>query len=197
MSSPVHQAGIAYDPSRVRNRYHQGLVTDAASAAAAIGDGDTVAISGFASAGTPEAFARALAERTLAEVDGIALRMPYQSEPTARRKINAGEVDDVDVHLSHIARTEHDVQVIDTEHGLADLRSLSPRKRSRLNVDRCADPSFSSAAARLPRSRRGTARFREHTAYPRGGVLVPHPLRGDREHAAVRPAPDRKDPEDS
>ncbi|MDV8001252.1 succinate CoA transferase [Rhodococcus sp. IEGM 1408] len=131
MSSPVHQAGIAYDPSRVRNRYFQGLVTDAASAVAAIGDGDTVAISGFASAGTPKAFAPALAERiravrseggrmsvnlltgasvaneaerTLAEVDGIALRMPYQSEPTARRKINAGEMDYVDVHLSHVAQ---------------------------------------------------------------------------------------------
>ena len=29
-----------------------------------------------------------------------------------------------------------------TEHGLADLRGLSPRKRAPLIVDRCADPAF-------------------------------------------------------
>ena len=44
------------------------------------------------------------AEAMLAEVDGIALRMPYQSEPTARGKINSGEMDYVDVHLSHVAQ---------------------------------------------------------------------------------------------
>ena len=30
--------------------------------------------------------------------------MPYQSEPTARGKINSGEMDYVDVHLSHVAQ---------------------------------------------------------------------------------------------
>lgn len=42
----------------------------------------------------------------------------------------------------HVDHTEHDVQVIVTEHGLADLRGLSPRRRSRLIVDRCADPEY-------------------------------------------------------
>lgn len=125
------QQGVAFDPARIRHPYFQGLVTDAATAVAGIGDGDTVAISGFASAGTPKAFAPALTERIrgvraeggtlsvnlltgasvaneaealLAEVDGVALRMPYQSEPTARRKINDGQMDYVDIHLSHVAQ---------------------------------------------------------------------------------------------
>src|SRR5690606_5771336 len=93
--------------------------------------GDTVAISGFASAGTPKAVTPALAEhirrmratggdfrinlltgasvasdteRMLADVDGIALRMPYQAEPTARGRINSGQMDYVDIHLSHVAQ---------------------------------------------------------------------------------------------
>src|SRR5690606_11923441 len=93
--------------------------------------GDTVAISGFASAGTPKAVTPALAEhirrmratggdfrinlltgasvasdteRMLADVDGIALRMPYQAEPTARGRINEGRMDYVDIHLSHVAQ---------------------------------------------------------------------------------------------
>lgn len=130
MTNTVHQ-GVAFDDARIRHPHFQGLVTDAATAVAGIGDGDTVAISGFASAGTPKAFAPALAERIrtvragggqlsvnlltgasvaneaeslLAEVDGVALRMPYQSEPTARRKINAGQMDYVDIHLSHVAQ---------------------------------------------------------------------------------------------
>lgn len=44
--------------------------------------------------------------------------------------------------IPHVDHTEHDVQVIVTEHGLADLRGLSPRKRARLVVDNCADPAY-------------------------------------------------------
>jgi succinyl-CoA:acetate CoA-transferase len=44
--------------------------------------------------------------------------------------------------VSHVDHTEHDVQVIVTEHGLADLRGLSPRARSAVVIERCADPSF-------------------------------------------------------
>jgi succinyl-CoA:acetate CoA-transferase len=44
--------------------------------------------------------------------------------------------------VSHVDHTEHDVQVIVTEHGLADLRGLSPRARSALVIEKCADPRF-------------------------------------------------------
>ncbi len=42
--------------------------------------------------------------------------------------------------VSHVDHTEHDVDVIVTEQGLADLRGLSPRQRARLVIERCAHP---------------------------------------------------------
>ena len=46
---------------------------------------------------------------------------------------------------SHVDHTEHDVQIIVSEHGLADLRGLSPRKRAPRIIDHCADPAFRPA----------------------------------------------------
>ena len=40
----------------------------------------------------------------LAAVNGVDLRMPYQSDPATRSRINAGTMDYVDVHLSHVAQ---------------------------------------------------------------------------------------------
>ena len=44
--------------------------------------------------------------------------------------------------VSHVDHTEHDVNVIVTEQGLADLRGLAPRRRARLLIDRCAHPDY-------------------------------------------------------
>jgi succinyl-CoA:acetate CoA-transferase len=44
--------------------------------------------------------------------------------------------------VSHVDHTEHDVHVIVTEHGLADLRGLSPRRRARLLIENCAHPDY-------------------------------------------------------
>ena len=44
--------------------------------------------------------------------------------------------------VSHVDHTEHDVQVLVTEQGLADLRGLSPKQRARVVIDRCAHPDF-------------------------------------------------------
>ena len=44
--------------------------------------------------------------------------------------------------VSHVDHTEHDVSIIVTEQGLADLRGLAPRKRARVVIDQCAHPSF-------------------------------------------------------
>lgn len=43
---------------------------------------------------------------------------------------------------SHIDHTEHDVQVIVTEQGLADLRWKSPREKAELLIECCAHPSY-------------------------------------------------------
>jgi acyl-CoA hydrolase len=40
----------------------------------------------------------------LAEADGIELRLPYQSDPVSRQKINSGHMEYIDVHLSHVAQ---------------------------------------------------------------------------------------------
>ncbi|MDR1936319.1 MAG: acetyl-CoA hydrolase/transferase family protein [Candidatus Accumulibacter sp.] len=49
--------------------------------------------------------------------------------------------------VSHVDHTEHDVQVLVTEHGLADLRGLAPRQRAKLVIEKCADPKFRPALA--------------------------------------------------
>jgi succinyl-CoA:acetate CoA-transferase len=43
---------------------------------------------------------------------------------------------------SHVDHTEHDVHVLVTEQGLADLRGLSPRARATRIIERCAHPDF-------------------------------------------------------
>ena len=35
---------------------------------------------------------------------GIELRLPYQSDPTVRARINAGQMEYIDIHLSHVAQ---------------------------------------------------------------------------------------------
>ncbi|MDR1511942.1 MAG: acetyl-CoA hydrolase/transferase family protein [Propionibacteriaceae bacterium] len=44
--------------------------------------------------------------------------------------------------VSHHDHTEHDVMVIVTEQGLADLRGLAPRKRAQVIIEKCAHPDF-------------------------------------------------------
>jgi succinyl-CoA:acetate CoA-transferase len=47
--------------------------------------------------------------------------------------------------VSHVDHTEHDVQVIVTEQGLADLRGLSPKQRAMQVIENCAHPDFKPA----------------------------------------------------
>jgi succinyl-CoA:acetate CoA-transferase len=53
-----------------------------------------------------------------------------------------GKISKVVPFCSHVDHTEHDVDVIVTEHGAADLRNLSPRERADAIVGKCADPSY-------------------------------------------------------
>lgn len=103
----------------------------AEQAAALIRPGMTVAMSGFTGAGYPKAVPQALAAQieqahargepfrvkvmtgastapeldgVLARAEGIELRLPYQSDPNLRDRINAGELNYIDLHLSHVAQ---------------------------------------------------------------------------------------------
>lgn len=111
---------------RVRNAALQAKITTADAAAALIKPGMNVGASGFTPAGYPKAVPMALAERmkanpfkinlwtgasvgkeldgALAEVDGIAQRLPYQTNDPLRKKINSGNVNYMDLHLSHVAQ---------------------------------------------------------------------------------------------
>lgn len=44
--------------------------------------------------------------------------------------------------VSHVDHTEHDVDIIVTENGLADLRELAPRERAAVIIANCVHPSF-------------------------------------------------------
>ena len=119
------------DGSRIQSRAFADRLMSADEAAGFIKPGDHVGMSGFTGAGYPKAVPAALARRvseatargdrfsvsvwtgastapeldgTLAAVDGIDMRMPYQSDPVSRAKINAGLLDYLDVHLSHVAQ---------------------------------------------------------------------------------------------
>ena len=44
--------------------------------------------------------------------------------------------------VSHVDHTEHDVDILVTEQGLADLRGLAPRERARTIIENCVHPDF-------------------------------------------------------
>jgi succinyl-CoA:acetate CoA-transferase len=103
----------------------------AEDAAALIQPGSQIGMSGFTGSGYPKAVPMALARRigeahehgqafkvnvftgastgpeldgALAKVDGVDLRLPYQGDPDMRKRINAGEIDYVDMHLGEVAQ---------------------------------------------------------------------------------------------
>lgn len=43
---------------------------------------------------------------------------------------------------SHVDQTEHDLDVVVTEQGLADLRGLSPKERAQEIINKCAHPDY-------------------------------------------------------
>jgi len=53
-----------------------------------------------------------------------------------------GDISCVVPMVSHVDHTEHDVQVMVTEQGLADLRGLSPRERAKVIIENCAHPEY-------------------------------------------------------
>ncbi|MGL3044749.1 acetyl-CoA hydrolase/transferase family protein [Acinetobacter pecorum] len=56
-----------------------------------------------------------------------------------------GDISSVVPFASHIDHAEHDVDILVTEQGLADLRGLAPRERARAVIDNCAHPMYRDA----------------------------------------------------
>src|SRR6266436_7825105 len=115
--------------SRVLNANLAQKIMSADEAAALIKSGDQVGMRGFTGSGYPKAvpieLARRIAEAkfrgqkfqvsvftgastgpelcgALAMAGGIHLRLPYQSGPETRKRIHAGEMDYMDIHLGHV-----------------------------------------------------------------------------------------------
>jgi succinyl-CoA:acetate CoA-transferase len=53
-----------------------------------------------------------------------------------------GSISTIVPMVSHVDHTEHDVQIVVTEQGLADLRGLPPRQRALNIIEKCAHPDF-------------------------------------------------------
>ena len=53
-----------------------------------------------------------------------------------------GAISSVVPMVSHVDHTEHDVDILVTEWGLADLRGLAPRERAPRIIERCAHPDY-------------------------------------------------------
>nr|WP_295971512.1 acetyl-CoA hydrolase/transferase family protein [uncultured Bacillus sp.] len=53
-----------------------------------------------------------------------------------------GNISSIVPFVSHVDHTEHDVDVIVTEQGYADLRGLAPRERVALIIENCAHPMY-------------------------------------------------------
>lgn len=56
-----------------------------------------------------------------------------------------GAISSVVPMVSHVDHSEHDVDILVTEQGLADLRGLAPRERARVIIDNCVHPDFRAA----------------------------------------------------
>ena len=54
----------------------------------------------------------------------------------------AGAISSIVPMVSHVDHTEHDVDVIVTEQGIADLRGLAPKERAALIIENCAHPDY-------------------------------------------------------
>jgi len=117
--------------NRVLNSELRKLIMSADEAAALIRNGDNIGMSGFTGSGYPKEFPTALARRmdkeretghplrvgvftgastgpeldgALAAANGMQVRLPYQSDAAVRKRINDGDMEYIDLHLSHVSQ---------------------------------------------------------------------------------------------
>ena len=72
-------------------------------------------------------------------------RNSYLSVFVTKSIAKAGAISSVVPMVSHVDHTEHDVDILVTEVGLADLRGLAPRERARAIIANCAHPDWRGA----------------------------------------------------
>jgi acyl-CoA hydrolase len=90
-----------------------------------------------------------------------------------------GRVSSIVPMVSHVDHSEHSVQVVVTEQGLADLRGLGPVERAHRIIGQCAHPAYRDYLSRyIERARSGhirhdlTACFELHRNYLDSGQML-------------------------
>ncbi len=69
-------------------------------------------------------------------------RNAYLSIFTTPSTAKDGLISSIVPQVSHVDSTEHDVRILVTEQGVADLRGKSPSQRARLIIENCAHPDY-------------------------------------------------------
>ena len=142
--------------SRVLNSRLAQKIMSANEASTFIQPGDQIGVSGFTGSGYPKEVPLELARRiteanargekfkislftgastgpeldgVLAKTGGVQMRLPYQSDPELRRRINAGETEYLDLHLSEVAQLV-DYGFLGKLRCCADRSDVHPRRRT-------------------------------------------------------------------
>ena len=69
-------------------------------------------------------------------------RNSYLSIFTCPSTAKGGLISSIVPQVSHVDSTEHDVRILATEYGVADLRGKSPSQRARCIIENCAHPDY-------------------------------------------------------
>ena len=69
-------------------------------------------------------------------------RNAYLSIFTTPSTAKNGLISSIVPQVSHVDSTEHDVRILVTEQGVADLRGKSPAQRARVIIENCAHPDY-------------------------------------------------------
>jgi succinate CoA transferase len=69
-------------------------------------------------------------------------RNAYLSIFTTPSVAKGGKISAIVPMVSHVDHSEHSVKILVTEHGVADLRGLSPVQRAELIIENCVSPEY-------------------------------------------------------
>ncbi len=156
--------------------YSKYPLISAEEAASNIPSGATVAFSGFSSAGAAKPVPRAIAQQArsfhrrgesyrirvltggstgksideeLAGAEAISWRAPYQSSPILRGQINRGEVEYIDMHLSHVPQMVANGFFGKLDFAVIEATEITPDGRVFLTTSIGSSPTFLKHAERV------------------------------------------------
>jgi acetyl-CoA hydrolase len=105
-------------------------------------------------------------------------RNAYLSIFTCPSTAKGGKISTIVPLVSHLDNSEHSVQVIITEQGVADLRGKSPSERAKTIIEKCAHPDYRGVlrdyvnlAGNSHTPQTLSAAFGMHLAFARGGDM--------------------------